>query len=410
MRIHTYPPAASAPSRTPGTPVSSLSSASPHPSLGLSALASNSPPSASSSAKHSPFPLSSTSTTTTSTSMAHHEEHDKPVGTAAGGRKGGPVIWGFDLSEMSFHAFKTKELMDPRWHLRKERVIAYQVAMLVCLAAECCATYSLSKYEDLQGHIETRFPPAHVYQNDIIDLEIVTIVMCVMVACLYGADFFFLVQFPKRTYPAWYQKTKKAAAVTVTSGVLAAAVGLTVVVARNSAQIQHVSQDIADAAAAYYFRPPLRYRDWAVNIAALCLLWPGWVACVVATIFMFMAADYDALHGTAPSSSLGASSPSISGVPLASTGLPSSTPTAGNPFASDSAASLPAGAYRENAGTAAEKVVLPTPEGRRLSIERPGEDGRLNVETDHATFEGQGRAGVLGEGYGHGARDAGRMV
>lgn len=54
-----------------------------------------------------------------------------------------------------------------------------------------------------------------------------------------------------------------------------------IVVARNSAKIEHVPQEVVDAAVAYYFRPPLRYRDWAVNIAYVCLLWPGWIACVI---------------------------------------------------------------------------------------------------------------------------------
>ncbi|GAA5820983.1 hypothetical protein JCM11251_001907 [Rhodosporidiobolus azoricus] len=299
-------------------------------------------------------------------------------------RRSGPVIWGFDLSELSFGAFSTKSLMDPKWHLRKERIIFYQLAMMVCLAAECCATYSLSKYEDQQDNIERDFPPAHVYNNDLIDMEITTIVMCVMVATLFGADFFFLAQFPKRTYPMWYQKTKKALAVTVTSGVLAAAIGLTVVVARNSARIVHVPQEVVDAATDLYFRPPLQYNKWAVNIAAVCVLWPGWVFCVISTIFMFMAADYDALHGVAPRGVPKTSSGSISNVPLST---PPALHTTSDPHASATTQStLPGGAHREG-----EKIVLPAPEGRYLAVEQPRGDGRLSVEMDHGTFEGEGR-------------------
>lgn len=56
-------------------------------------------------------------------------------------------------------------------------LVLYQVAMLTCLAAECTATYSLSKYEDLQGRIENSpLFGGHLYQNDLIDAEIVTIV------------------------------------------------------------------------------------------------------------------------------------------------------------------------------------------------------------------------------------------
>lgn len=215
-------------------------------------------------------------------------------------RPGWPKIWGFDLGELSFSAFSSKAMFDKRWHLRRERFIAYQAAMMICLAAECTATYSLSKYEDLQDHVEDRFAPAHLYNNDIIDMQITTIVLCVAVACLYGADFFFLLQFPRRRYPLWYQRTKEFFAVTITCGVFAAALGSTIVVARNSAKIEHVPQEVVDAAVAYYFRPPLRYRDWAVNIAYVCLLWPGWIACVISTILMFRAADWDRLNGTEP--------------------------------------------------------------------------------------------------------------
>ncbi|GAA6017742.1 hypothetical protein JCM10207_000481 [Rhodosporidiobolus poonsookiae] len=307
----------------------------------------------------------------------------------------GPVIWGFPLGEMSFGAFSTKSLMDPKWHLRKERIIFYQLAMLVCLAAECCTTYSLSKYEDLQTHIEDNFPPAHVYQNDLIDLEIVLIVMCVMVACLFGADFFFLAQFPKRRYPWWYQQTKKACAVTITSGVLAAAIGMTIIVSRNAAKIEHVPQYVADAATALYYRPPLEYRKWAVNWAAVGLIWPGWIFCVISTIFMFMAADYDRIHGTAPRGMSGKTAAATGAYPasssdLSTSGMPLTTP----PIASGSTGTLPAGAYREG-----EKIVLPVPAGRRLSVEQEereveGTGGRqrgLSLEMDHGTFEGEGR-------------------
>jgi len=119
-------------------------------------------------------------------------------------------------------------------------------------------------------------------------------------ACWFGADFFFLLMFPRQSYPRWYQSTKKAMAVTICVGVFAAALGSTIVVARNSAQILHVPDDVKRAAQAYYFRPPLQYRDWAVNIAYVCLLWPGWLACVASTVLMFLADTHDLRHGTNP--------------------------------------------------------------------------------------------------------------
>ena len=91
----------------------------------------------------------------------------------------------------------------------------------------------MSKYEDLQGHIEAASLPisptkAHLFNNDLIDAAITTIVFCVLVATIFGADFFFLVFWPSRTYPRWYQTSKKVAAVVISAGVFAAAIVSTV--------------------------------------------------------------------------------------------------------------------------------------------------------------------------------------
>ncbi|GAA6052844.1 hypothetical protein RTBOTA2_006354 [Rhodotorula toruloides] len=287
----------------------------------------------------------------------------------------GPYVWGFPLGDLNFQAFSSKKMFDPRWHLRKERFIAYQVAMLVCLAAECTATYSLDKYEDLQTHIESRFSPAHLYQNDLIDMEISTIVFCVAVACLFGADFFFLLQFPRRVYPKWYQTTKKVLAVVITLGIFACALGSTIVIARNSAILSHVSPSVARAATDYYYRPPLRYKDWAVNVAWVVLLWVGWVGCVAATVVMFLAADYDAIHGTLP--------PPLSLLPSTSTSQPPST------------SSLPPNTPAE---ATTEKIHLPVPSPHHVSLQRVREEGgteALRMEMDHETFEGRGRSGSV---------------
>ncbi|KAL0060551.1 hypothetical protein AAF712_012671 [Marasmius tenuissimus] len=190
-----------------------------------------------------------------------------------------PVIWGFDLSEMKWNAFGHKNMFDRRWHLRKERFIVYQLAMLIGLAAECTATYSLSKYEKQQEHIENwTGGRATVKNNDIIDAEILTIIFCVFVATIFGADFFFLLFFPRRRYPSWYVRTKEAMAVVITAGMLAAALMSTIVVATGEADVRDVGPEEAQALTDLFFRPPLQYNKWAVNIAYVCLLWPAFLA------------------------------------------------------------------------------------------------------------------------------------
>jgi hypothetical protein len=200
---------------------------------------------------------------------------------------------------MSWSAFKSKNMFDRRWILRRERFIIYQLAMLICLAAECTATYSLSKYEDLQTHVETvarneKFrnspafpnPNVHLHNNNLVDAEIVTIVFCVMVATLYGADFFFLLMFPARRYPKWYNVTKLFLAVVITLGVLVAAIVSTWVVATGQATITGVDQAAQNQLTELYFRPPLVYRHWSVNIAYVVVLWLGFLATLARLVIL----------------------------------------------------------------------------------------------------------------------------
>ncbi|KAF5373962.1 hypothetical protein D9758_000710 [Tetrapyrgos nigripes] len=223
-----------------------------------------------------------------------------------------PTIWGFNLGEMQWSAFKSKNQHDKRWYLRKERIIVYQIAMNVCLAAECTATYSLSKYEDLQTHVERDSRPliaanpslstngsdhAALHNNDLIAAEVLTIVFCVFVATLFGADYFFLTFWPRRVYPRWYVNTRGFLAVGITAGVFAAALMSTIVIADHSAFITNITPDAQRTLTDLYFRPPLQYNKWAVNIAYVVVLWIGLIFTAISTFLMFKAAAHDAVHG-----------------------------------------------------------------------------------------------------------------
>jgi len=210
------------------------------------------------------------------------------------------VIWGFDLSQMSWSAFGHKKMFDRRWQLRRERFIVYQLAMLICLAAECTATYSLSKYEAQQTNIERLSENAAVHNNDIIAAECLTIVFCVLVATIYGADFFFLVFWPARRYPRWYNWTKQGLAMGITIGLAAATLMSTIVVASHKSYITGIPIEEADGYERLFYRPPLLYRAWSVNIAYVVLLWLGFISTLASTILMFKAARHAGLYGTDP--------------------------------------------------------------------------------------------------------------
>lgn len=48
------------------------------------------------------------------------DRYQEPIPMPAS-RPGWPKIWGFDLGELNFSAFKSSNMFDRRWHLRRER-------------------------------------------------------------------------------------------------------------------------------------------------------------------------------------------------------------------------------------------------------------------------------------------------
>ncbi|KAF8957719.1 hypothetical protein BDZ97DRAFT_1924334 [Flammula alnicola] len=193
-------------------------------------------------------------------------------------------------------------MFDRRWRFRRERIMIYQLAMLISLAAECTATYSLAKYENHQGNIERISGyTASVHNNDIIAAACLTIVFCVLVATLFGADFFFLLFWPRRRYPVWYNASRKALAVGITLGMAAATLMSTIVVARHAVFITGVSPSTAQRYLDIYFRPPIVYRKFPQNIAWVVLLWLAFLSTVASTFIMFIAVSHEEHFGTDPS-------------------------------------------------------------------------------------------------------------
>ena len=47
------------------------------------------------------------------------------------------IIWGLDLNRISFSAFKHRNMFNPRYYLRRQRFLAYQLAMIFTVVGEC---------------------------------------------------------------------------------------------------------------------------------------------------------------------------------------------------------------------------------------------------------------------------------
>ncbi|KII93998.1 hypothetical protein PLICRDRAFT_36214 [Plicaturopsis crispa FD-325 SS-3] len=208
------------------------------------------------------------------------------------------VIWGLDLSAIRFSAFRHKQMFDKKWHLRGERFIIYQAAMLLCVVAESVATYALDKYVDLQNfmHASSGFVAA-IYNNDIVAAACVTIVSGVFVATVFGAEFFFLLFWPEYTYPPWVVRWKKIAAVFVTVLLTADVLQWTIIGASHAATISGVDEITRAGLLQRYPKPPLEYHKFPSIVASIVLLWLGWVSTIASTIILFKCAEHDALHG-----------------------------------------------------------------------------------------------------------------
>jgi hypothetical protein len=56
-----------------------------------------------------------------------------------------PVIWGLNLKEMQWGKFKGSYMFNQVYHLRRTKMIVYQIAMILCVVSESVGTAALSR-------------------------------------------------------------------------------------------------------------------------------------------------------------------------------------------------------------------------------------------------------------------------
>jgi len=208
------------------------------------------------------------------------------------------VIWGLDLKEMQWGKFKGSYMFNQDYHLRRTKMIVYQIAMILCVCSESVGTGALSDYVDQQDGISTRSGGrAMVQNNDIIGIASYNIFVGIAVATIFGSGFFFDLFWPERKESMCVRLAWKICSVVVSIMALADALALTVIVATHRAYITGVSP----AAAQFYFRqngpPTAIYRKNAECVASVVLLWPGVVASFASTYIMWKSHQHDDQFG-----------------------------------------------------------------------------------------------------------------
>ncbi|EPQ51693.1 hypothetical protein GLOTRDRAFT_132957 [Gloeophyllum trabeum ATCC 11539] len=210
-----------------------------------------------------------------------------------------PIVFGLDLRNIRPSAFKSKNMWNKAYHLRSERFILYQLAMVITVVAECLATYALDKYLHLQDHSQKRYPGVYVYNNDIVGATGLTIFAGVFNACVFGSIFFFLLFWPESRETPFWAAAKQVGAVVAMLSVLAASITSTVIGATHSATISGVDEATRQAITAEA-EVPLKYSHYRYIIVYIVLLWIGWVFTLASTVMVFIASNYYLHHQPAP--------------------------------------------------------------------------------------------------------------
>ncbi|KAE9402281.1 hypothetical protein BT96DRAFT_1017683 [Gymnopus androsaceus JB14] len=208
-------------------------------------------------------------------------------------------LWGLDLNEMRWDAFKGKNMYSRAHHLRRERLIAYQIATNIGAVAQGLATFSMHRYNSLQTHIQQyalTLTPAFVvglHNDDIIAAEILTLTFGALASVLFNIDLLLVVQWPRHIYPRWYNYTRMALAIVFTAGLLAAAILSTVVVTTHSAFITGAPVAMQEQYTDFFSSPPLKYKDWAINIAYVSLLWVSCLFTIASAVIMLISVGHE---------------------------------------------------------------------------------------------------------------------
>ncbi|KAI9797252.1 MAG: hypothetical protein M1833_005548 [Piccolia ochrophora] len=222
------------------------------------------------------------------------------------------VIWGLDLKEMQWGKFKGSYMFNNVYYLRRWKMIIYQCAMILCVCSESVGTAALSEYVDQQNAIENANSSAGVYNNDFVGIASFNIFVGVAIATIFGAAFFFDLFWPERHESKSVRLAWKISAVVVCFMALADALAFTVIVARNSASINGVDSEATADLLSQYPSPSLVYRHFAKAIAAVVLLWPGWIFTIASTVILFKSHQHDDEFGPFTSKGIAVSSPEAS--------------------------------------------------------------------------------------------------
>lgn len=156
----------------------------------------------------------------------------------------------------------------------------FQVCLRFTLRLPCIDADSVADYVDEQKLVQKLNPSAYNYNNDYVGAASFNIFAGVFTAFIFGAAFFFDLFWPMRHEDRGIRIAWKGCGVASVVFVLASALELTIITARNSGYVDGVSPSEAEELLRQYKKysiTPLRYKDNGRALAAVVFVWLGFV-------------------------------------------------------------------------------------------------------------------------------------
>lgn len=192
-----------------------------------------------------------------------------------------PVIWGLDLAEITWAKFGNKNMWNNKYHLRRTKIIFYQLAMIFCVVSESLGTAALSDYVDQQNFIQNLNNNALEYNDDYVGVASYNIFSGIFLAFVFGAAFFFDLIWPERHEDRGIRWAWKLCAIAAAVFEVASAFALTIITATRSASVQGVGSDEATRLLKMFGGSPLEYKRNGRAVAAVVFVWPGAIFTVI---------------------------------------------------------------------------------------------------------------------------------
>ncbi|KAF7862519.1 hypothetical protein EAF04_007392 [Stromatinia cepivora] len=202
------------------------------------------------------------------------------------------IIWGLDLKEMQWGKFKGGYMFNQIYHLRKTKMIVYQIAMILCVCSESVGTAALSDYVDQRDGIKSRYG-YHTSVRDIVGIFSFNIFVGIAVATIFGSGFFFDLFWPQRHETPAVKMAWKICSVLMCIFTFADAIALTVIVATQRATIDGLTNSEAQRYFDLNGPPNPIYRKNAYCVASTVLLWLGMLGTFASTYIMWKSIAHD---------------------------------------------------------------------------------------------------------------------